>query len=611
MIPDPTKRHQRHTPSPLSPKQRKMLKDGSGISPDVLEESGAWSVAHGRQLPRGFSRRQRRRGAGILFALHRPDGQTSWSFRPDAVDPESPGRKYEQPCKAYGGPGNVLYVHPSQRHLIADTNVPVIFVEGIKKALAIVSATRAAGVEVLVVAVLGVWNWLADGEPIADMLGIPVGGREVSICYDSDVFRNPDVADAARRLAEHLIDRGATVRLAYLPDQPDGSKTGADDYLAGGRTYEQLVDMMCDYDPAKLAAERLKRGDRLRAMLEDLRRAFWAAEWRGMGGHSSRDVFKVLADLAPDRGKLHADGLRVRISRRELARLAKVSSRTLQKAIERLEDMELLYRDTDRRKAEAAGAFVLRAKVQQYGEGHPATGDNGKPLSLFFRGVLHLRADRLRWSSPARKGHRGVVTGTRQVRLSLATNHRPAVKRLGKIRGAVLDVLDAGGGTATVGEICEVLHRSRPRDLKRRVLPMLEEAGVVRVDGDTVTLADNWLRRLHEARVLGGEIQAEILEEGRHKRQSEAFRRRLEIVPEQAPTEAEMCRHRERRPVKRREAIEAAIAYLFAERPEYRTRRVGQITCALPRYLPADFPRGPDGLPKDAEVEALVDGVAA
>jgi hypothetical protein len=71
----------------------------------------------------------------------------------------------------------------------------------------------------------------------------------------------------------------------------------------------------------------------------------------------------------------------------------------------------------------------------------------------------------------------------------------------------------------------------------------------------------------------------------------------------------------------RREHIKRAIERLFAERPEYRSRRVGQITCRLPKYLPEGFPRGPSGasgadgvfvgLPKDAEVAAILDGVAA
>src|SRR5829696_9678452 len=89
----------------------------------------------------------------------------------------------------------------------------------------------------------------------------------------------------------------------------------------------------------------------------------------GHGGHSSRDVFKVFVDVAGERAKLHADGLRVRMSRGELARMAKVSSRTLQKAIERLEEMGLIYRDNEGRKPRQRGAFVLRAGVNHYGKG--------------------------------------------------------------------------------------------------------------------------------------------------------------------------------------------------------------------------------------------------
>jgi len=167
------------------------------------------------------------------------------------------------------------------------------------------------------------------------------------------------------------------------------------------------------------------------------------------------------------------------------------------------------------------------------------------------------------------------------------------------------------GGSATLAEICEALHRKRPRDLKRRVLPMLEEARIITVDSDTVTLAADWLARLEEARELGAEVEAERRDRERHKREGEAFRRRLELVPDPAPTAEEMRERRKARPAERQDAIRAAISRLFAERPEYRDRRVGQITCVLPRYLPADFPKGMEGLPKDAEVERILAGEAA
>src|SRR3712207_6161257 len=114
-----------------------MLEETSAIARDVLEESGVYTITDGCQLPKGFSGRQRRRGSGLLFTVTRPNGGTAWVFRPDEADLEHPGLRYEAACKKLGGPGNVLYVHPSQRHLIADTSVTVMFVEGIKKALAI------------------------------------------------------------------------------------------------------------------------------------------------------------------------------------------------------------------------------------------------------------------------------------------------------------------------------------------------------------------------------------------------------------------------------------------------------------------------------------------
>jgi hypothetical protein len=510
-------------PITLSDEHRHTLEVGSAISRVVLEENGVFSLARGRDLPEGFSHRQRRRGGGILFSFTRPNGETSYSFRPDTLDPDNPGRKYEQPCKALGGPGNVLGVPAGQRHLVSDTSIPVIFVEGMKKALAIVSAARQAGAAVLVVAISGVWNWLSEGQPIADMLDIPVEGRDVYICFDSDVFRNPDVADAARRLWEHLTERGAVVWVAYLPDQADGSKTGADDFLAAGRSFRELMALMRLFDPADLASERLKRGDQLRLMLTELGRTFWATGWEGIGGHSARDVFKVLLDAAPDRGRLRADGLRVKISRQELARMAKVSTRTLQKAIERLEGMELIYRDNDERRPRERGAFVLRADVSHYGESNATADGTTTNQSNVTLGSLHLRAPRLMWSSPAYKGRRGTVTGTRRVRQSPPPEPRPAINRLGKVRGAVIDVLDAAGGISTVVEIYDALHpdkapeKRRPRDLIRRkktekgrdgLLVMLEEAGILFLDGDVVTLSDNWLEALDEQRRLGKEIDS-------------------------------------------------------------------------------------------------------
>jgi DNA-binding MarR family transcriptional regulator len=521
----------------LSDSHRRTLEVGSAISREVLEENGVRTITHGRELPKGFSGRQRKRAPGILFTVTRPNGKAEWIYRPQTADPERPGLKYEARCKALGSPGNVLAIPAGQRHLVNDVSVPVIFVEGLKKMLSIVSAARRDGAVVLVVGISGVWNWMSDGRPIADMFDIPVEGRKVCICFDSDMFPNPDVSDAARRLAGHLIGRGAVVYLCYLPDQADGSKTGADDFLAGGHGFWELMALMRLYNPRDLQAERLKRSERLRLMLQDLGRSFWAAEFKGIGGHSARDVFKVLGDLALARGKLHEDGLRVKVSRAELARLAKVSTRTLQKAIERLEEMGLIYRDNDNRKQRERGAFVLRAKVNRYRERLANTRETADAETDSTLSSLQLRAPRLRWPRPKYAPRRGLVSGTRKVRQSPKQESRDLIERIGKIRGAIIDALDAAGGTLTLQQVAETLHRSRPRDIRRRNLPMLEDAGIIEVDGDTVSLTVNWLEALEVQRLIGKEIEAEELAERRNEIKSRAFHRRHEI-PKSEPSQA-------------------------------------------------------------------------
>ena len=231
----------------------RQLEETSGIAREVVAERGVRTITHGRELPKDFSWRQRRRGPGILFTVHRPNGETSWSFRPDEPDSKDPGRKYEQPSKYYGGPGNVLDVHPRMRHLVDDTSVEITFVEGIKKADALVSRG------VLAVAITGVWNWLSDGEPITDMLEIPVDGRRVNICFDSDMLYNPNIQDACRRLAEYLTERGAEVWVTYLPDKPDGSKMGADDFLVAGGTISEFKMLMRRSDPSNFSRGRCTR----------------------------------------------------------------------------------------------------------------------------------------------------------------------------------------------------------------------------------------------------------------------------------------------------------------------------------------------------------------
>jgi hypothetical protein len=79
----------------------------------------------------------------------------------------------------------------------------------------------------------GVENWRSarEGKQLIDELAAANWqDRRVYICYDSDVATKPQVAVAARRLAEELATLGAVVYDAGLPAST-GTKIGLDDFL--------------------------------------------------------------------------------------------------------------------------------------------------------------------------------------------------------------------------------------------------------------------------------------------------------------------------------------------------------------------------------------------
>ncbi len=514
--------------STLSLEHRKILEGESGISDKAIAARGYRTAARRADVPDVFPEWQRR--LGLVIPIYSPDGVTR-SFQ---LKPRKPirrksgdGPKYEMPY----GASVTLDVNPLMLEEVRYGTSELWVTEGCKKVDALASwgipAVGGMGVYMFAVPVT------KGTVPLPCWRYVRLKGRTVIIAFDADAKTNAVVQEALRRLVVMLEKLGAKVLVVYVPPVNGDGKAGVDDYKAAGGTVEELRLMASPYKPADIARERMSSDERLKALIEDLRRRFWDFEWKGMGGHSARDVYKELVDAAGRSGKPCENGVRVTISRRTLAELAQVSGRTLGKAIERLEEAGLAWRDNEGRKVEKAGAFVLRAKVAQVEERRGDEERGGETAERGYDpGVLHLRPPRLRWSAPQVKGRRSVVRGTRRVRRGPPPRDRAGVKRLGKIRGAVLDVLDEAGGSTTVAQICEVLHRSRPRDLKRRVLPMLEEERIIYVEGDVVTLAGDWFERLHQARVLGKETEAELRDQKRHQREREAFRRRRETAPD-------------------------------------------------------------------------------
>jgi hypothetical protein len=495
-----------------------MLFEESGIAPGVAEERG-YRTARSRsgtpEILKGYQRKP-----GLVVPTLSPDGITrSCQLRPDKPRKDRKGKplKYETP----GGSGAILDVHPRMRERVRSGTGDLWVTEGIKKADALTSRDLPA------IGLIGVWNFQRDGEMLPCWDHVRLQDRRAFVVYDNDVMVKEGVQLALQRLVRDLERRGAEVLVVYLPDGP---LKGVDDFLAAGHSVAELKMLARKFEPADIGHIRLSRDQKLRAGVEDLERRFWSAEWKGVGGHSARDVALKLIEAASRHGKIHADGIRVRKAQGPLAVEARVSSRTLWKSLGRLEEMGFGYRDNEGRKADKSGAFVLRANVSHKGESNAGEGQATKPLQACNPGDLHLRAKlrspRLMWSRPKFTPKRGTVTGTRRVRESKPLEPRDRIERLGKIRGAILDALDAAGGTATLQEIADALHRKRTRDIRRRNLPWLEEAGILTVEGDAVTLAEDWLDRLEEAREAGGELEAEELARRRYRDKSRAYHNR-------------------------------------------------------------------------------------
>jgi hypothetical protein len=582
-----------------------MLFDGSGISPEVAAARGYRTVRHRSEVPDEFANWQRR--LGLLVPTYSPDGETSGhQLRPNKPITRKDGSapKYETPH----GARITLDVNPLMIDEVRHGSSDLWITEGCKKVDALTSQGLPA------VGITGVWNFAQPGSksriPLDCWKHVRLKERRAHVVYDADARTNPDVQEALRRNVAMLEEMGASALVVYLPAVNGDGKAGVDDYLAAGGTVAELRMMAGPYQPVDVRVERMGRDEKLRAGVEDLERRWWDEEWKGCGGHSDRDVALKLIEAAGRCGKVHQHGIRVQVSWGALQVGAKVARRTLAKALARLEARGFMYRDNKGRKADKTGAFVLRASVDQgRGRATQATPE----LRTYDPGGLPLRAPRLRHSRPKFTPRRGVVSGTRRVRNSKPLQPRDRIKRLGKIRGAVVDALEVTGGTLALEKLCEVLHRKRPRDVKRRILPMLEDAGILTLDGDVVALADDWAERLDDARRAGAELEADELSERQRKLKSRAYHNRQGPSPKSEPSRASLQAVKRSR--EQREAGLAAIEQRAAEASKSdeqrraeafvqdRLKALGRIRLALLQDIWRDEGGDPWTIP--AAVEAL------
>jgi putative DNA primase/helicase len=203
-------------PRALSDSHRRILFEESGIDPAVAEERGYRTVKRRAGLEE-FPEWQRR--LGLYIPTYSPDGETTGcQIRPNRS--RKPELKYESPQ----GSRVILDAHPRTCQEVRSGDGNLFVVEGTKKADALVSRGAAT------VALTGVWMAHVPKSKPKRLLPcwdhVRLVGRRVFIVFDSDWRRKDTVHDALEWLVGALEDRGADVRVAYLEDDPDGSKVG-------------------------------------------------------------------------------------------------------------------------------------------------------------------------------------------------------------------------------------------------------------------------------------------------------------------------------------------------------------------------------------------------
>jgi DNA-binding MarR family transcriptional regulator len=309
-----------------------------------------------------------------------------------------------------------------------------------------------------------------------------------------------------------------------------------------------------------------------------LEQAALSRQKKGMGGHSNWAVYRALVDFAKSYGREHPRGVEVPIDVRSLALAAGVGVGTVKRAIDRLTEKGLVFRSRSGG-GKRAGAIVLIGAIVEHSNHLGVSKRVTRSECSTFAPIADFPLYRLRWGPG----------------------------RLGKVCAAVLEAVASSAEGFCRRELARSLGRT-PDSIKKPLKRLIEAGIIERIGRGRYRLSGDCADALARERELGGEPDAERRDIRRYNDNRRAYRDRHKVKPDRAATAAEMADRRESAPARRRESIERAVAALFRERPEHRYRRVGQITCALARYLESDFPRGvgAGGLPKDGEVAAIL-----
>jgi putative DNA primase/helicase len=246
-----------HVPGLLPHHQREL--EASGLTATTIRAAGIYSEAKYENLAAllGWRKCNKKLAPAIVFPFRAADGANGYA----RVKPDRPTVIGGKPAKYLSPKGqpNQVYIPPGVAEVLQRPEVELLITEGEKKSL------KATQEGFACLGLVGVYGW-KDGKserllPALDR--IVWKGRNVFIVFDSDVGRNEQVQDAESRLAKHLTDCGAIVRVVRLPDGPPGddgkpTKMGLDDFILaqGPSGLQKLLNSA--HEPEALTGAELK-----------------------------------------------------------------------------------------------------------------------------------------------------------------------------------------------------------------------------------------------------------------------------------------------------------------------------------------------------------------
>lgn len=229
----------------LSADHYQELSAGSSINDAQIIERG-YKTVRADQLPAEFADYQRR--DGLLIPIRSVRGEIeSYQLKPNNPRVGKNGKpiKYETAANAR----QVIDIPGAALKFLDDPRIPLVITEGAKK----VDSTVSAGF-ITTVGLQGVFGWRGKSvhggtTALPDWESIALNGRETVIAFDSDVMAKETVRTALDRLSGFLKSRKAVVKYLMLPELPDGSKCGMDDFFTQGNVPSDLDQYLVDELP--------------------------------------------------------------------------------------------------------------------------------------------------------------------------------------------------------------------------------------------------------------------------------------------------------------------------------------------------------------------------